>query len=176
MQFCTHVIYGYAGIHADTYEMQSLNQPLDYERRHFAQVTALKEKYPYVKFLLSVGGDRDLEKEEKYVKLLEAGVQSQRRFIESARDVVRRFNFDGLDLAFQMPRNKPRKVHSNAGSAWKSFKKLFTGDFIVDTDADTHKSQMTELIKELSSAFKANDLLLSLTVLPNVNSSCKSIH
>ncbi|XP_034474765.1 chitinase-like protein Idgf3 [Drosophila innubila] len=171
LQFCTHVIYGYAGIHPDTYEMQSLNQPLDYERRHFAQVTDLKETYPYVKFLLSVGGDRDLEQEEKYVKLLEAGVQSQRRFIESARDVVRRFNFDGLDLAFQLPRNKPRKVHSGTGAAWKSFKKLFTGDFIVDPNADTHKSQMTELIKELSSAFKANDLLLSLTVLPNVNSS-----
>ncbi|KAL7740234.1 hypothetical protein ACLKA6_002210 [Drosophila palustris] len=171
LQFCTHVIYGYAGIHPETYEMQSLNQPLDYERRHFAQVTALKDKYPYVKFLLSVGGDRDLEQEEKYVKLLEAGVQSQRRFIESARDVVRRFNFDGLDLAFQLPRNKPRKVHSDVGTAWKSFKKLFTGDFIVDPNADTHKAQMTELVKELSGAFKANDLLLSLTVLPNVNSS-----
>lgn len=171
LQFCTHVIYGYAGIHPDTYEMQSLNQPLDYERRHFAQVTALKDKYPYVKFLLSVGGDRDLEQEDKYVKLLEAGVQSQRRFIDSARDIVRRFNFDGLDLAFQLPRNKPRKVHSNVGSAWKSFKKLFTGDFIVDTNAETHKTQMTELVKELSNALKANDLLFSLTVLPNVNSS-----
>ncbi|ALC40013.1 Idgf3, partial [Drosophila busckii] len=174
LQFCTHVIYGYAGIHAETYELQSLNQPLDFERRHFSQVTALKEKYPYVKFLLSVGGDRDVVHDEKYINLLEAGAQSQRRFIESARDVVRRFNFDGLDLAFQLPRNKPRKVHSDVGMAWKSFKKLFTGDFVVDTNSEQHKTQMTELVRDLSSAFKANDLLVSLTVLPNVNSSCKS--
>ncbi|XP_002002217.2 chitinase-like protein Idgf3 [Drosophila mojavensis] len=171
LQFCTHVIYGYAGINPDTYEMKSLNQPLDFERRHFAQITALKEKYPYIKFLLSVGGDRDLEQEDKYVKLLEAGTQAQARFINSARDIIRRFNFDGLDLAFQLPRNKPRKVHSEAGMVWKSFKKFFTGDFIVDPDAETHKTQMTNLVKDLNTALKANDLLLSLTVLPNVNSS-----
>ncbi|XP_023163131.1 chitinase-like protein Idgf3 [Drosophila hydei] len=170
LQFCTHVIYGYAGINPDTYEMKSLNQPLDFERRHFAQITALKDKYPYIKFLLSVGGDRDLE-DDKYVRLLEAGAQAQTRFINSARDVVRRFNFDGLDLAFQLPRNKPRKHHSDAGMAWKSFKKFFTGDFIVDPNAEAHKGQMTNLIKDLNSALKANDLLLSLTVLPNVNSS-----
>ncbi|TDG45111.1 hypothetical protein AWZ03_008449 [Drosophila navojoa] len=171
LQFCTHVIYGYAGINPDTYEMKSLNQPLDFDRRHFAQITALKEKYPYIKFLLSVGGDRDLEQDDKYVKLLEAGTQAQERFINSAKDIIRRFNFDGLDLAFQLPRNKPRKVHSEAGMVWKSFKKFFTGDFIVDPDAETHKTQMTSLVMGLNSAFKANDLLLSLTVLPNVNSS-----
>lgn len=174
LQFCTHVIYGYAGINPDTYEMKSLNQPLDFERRHFAQITALKDKYPYIKFLLSVGGDRDLE-DDKYVRLLEAGAQAQTRFINSARDVVRRFNFDGLDLAFQLPRNKPRKHHSDAGMAWKSFKKFFTGDFIVDPNAEAHKGQMTNLIKDLNSALKANDLLFSLTVLPNVNSSCKFV-
>ncbi|XP_034099995.1 chitinase-like protein Idgf3 [Drosophila albomicans] len=171
LQFCTHVIYGYAGIHPETFEMQSINRPLDYDNRHFAQITQFKDKYPYVKFLLSVGGDRDTEFEEKYVKLLESGVQGQRRFIESARDLVRRFNFDGLDLAFELPRNKPRKVHSDVGMAWKSFKKFFTGDFVVDTNADTHKTQMTELVSQLSNSLKANDLLLSLTVLPNVNSS-----
>ncbi|EDW64410.1 chitinase-like protein Idgf3 [Drosophila virilis] len=171
LQFCTHVIYGYAGINPDTFELKSLNQALDYERRHFAQITAFKDKYPYIKFLLSVGGDRDVQQEEKYIQLLEAGSQAQTRFISSARDVVRRFNFDGLDLAFQLPRNKPRKVHSDVGMAWKSFKKFFTGDFIVDPDADTHKTQMTNFVKDLSSALKVNDLLLSLTILPNVNSS-----
>ncbi|EDV94177.1 chitinase-like protein Idgf3 [Drosophila grimshawi] len=171
LQFCTHVIYGYAGINPDTFELNSLNPRLDFERRHYAQITVLKEKYPYVKFLLSVGGDRDLEQEDKYIKLLESGLQGQKRFIDSARDVVRRFNFDGVDLAFQLPRNKPRKVHSDVGMAWKSFKKFFTGDFVVDTEAETHKEQLTGLVSNLNTALKANDLLLSLTVLPNVNST-----
>ncbi|KAH8404876.1 hypothetical protein KR222_007841 [Zaprionus bogoriensis] len=171
LQFCTHVIYGYVGIDSETFEVKSLNQPLDYQQRHLAAVTSYKDKFPYVKFLLSVGGDRDLEHEEKYLKLLEAGTQGQRRFIDSARDVVRRFNFDGLDLAFQLPRNKPRKVHSDVGMAWKSFKKFFTGDFIVDENAETHKTQMTDFVKDLSSSLRSSNLLLSLTVLPNVNSS-----
>ncbi|XP_037823630.1 chitinase-like protein Idgf3 [Lucilia sericata] len=55
--------------------------------------------------------------------------------------------------------------------AWKSTKKLFTGDFVVDKQADEHKQQLTELVKKLKTSFAENDLLLSLTVLPNVNSS-----
>ncbi|EDW90133.1 chitinase-like protein Idgf3 [Drosophila yakuba] len=171
LQFCTHLVYGYAGVNADNYEMQSINKRLDLEQRHLAQVSSLKERYPHIKFLLSVGGDADTNEGNQYIKLLESGQQGHRRFIESARDLVRRYNFDGLDLALQLPRNKPRKVHGDVGSAWKSFKKFFTGDFIVDTDSETHKGQVTALIKDLSAALKQNDLLLSLTVLPNVNSS-----
>ncbi|SPP79385.1 blast:Chitinase-like protein Idgf3 [Drosophila guanche] len=171
LQFCTHIVYGYAGVNADNSELQSINKRLDYEQRHLAQITALKDRYPHIKFLLSVGGDADQNEGNQYIKLLESGQQGHRRFIESARDVVRRFNFDGLDLALQLPRNKPRKVHGDVGSAWKSFKKFFTGDYIVDEDSETHKAQLTALIKDLSSAFKDNNLLLSLTVLPNVNSS-----
>ncbi|KAI8041948.1 hypothetical protein M5D96_003244 [Drosophila gunungcola] len=147
LQWCTHLIYGYAGVNADNFEMQSINKRLDLEQRHLAQVTSLKDRYPHIKFFLSVGGDADLN------------------------DGNQRYNFDGLDLALQLPRNKPRKVHGDVGSAWKSFKKFFTGDFIVDTESETHKGQLTSLIKDLNAALKQNDLLLSLTVLPNVNSS-----
>lgn len=173
LQFCTHLIYGYAGVNADNFELQSINKRLDFEQRHLAQVAQLKESYPHIKFLLSVGGDADTNEGNQYIHLLESGQQGHKRFIESARDIVRRFNFDGLDLAFQLPRNKPRKVHGDVGSAWKSFKKFFTGDFIVDQDSETHKAQMTGLIRDLSAAFQQNNLLVSLTVLPNVNSSCK---
>jgi len=173
LQFCTHLIYGYAGVNADNYEMQSINKRLDLEQRHLAQITSLKDRYPHIKFLLSVGGDADANDGNQYIKLLESGQQGHRRFIESARDLVRRYNFDGLDLALQLPRNKPRKVHGDVGSAWKSFKKFFTGDYIVDTESETHKGQVTALIKDLNAALKQNNLLLSLTVLPNVNSSCK---
>uniref|UniRef100_A0A0K8UBC0 Chitinase-like protein Idgf3 n=1 Tax=Bactrocera latifrons TaxID=174628 RepID=A0A0K8UBC0_BACLA len=171
LQFCTHVIYGYVGIKPETFQLMSLNENLDIQRRHFATVTALKEKYPHIKFLLSVGGDRDAGGHEKYINLLEAGRQKQTAFIDSARDFLRSYNFDGIDLALQLPRNKPRKVHSDAGAVWKSFKKFFTGDFIVDEKADEHKEELTDLIKDLKNTLRADNLLLSLTVLPNVNSS-----
>lgn len=173
LQFCTHLIYGYAGINPDTYQVSSINPQRDVQRRHFATITALKEKFPNVKFLLSVGGDRDGEGADKYIQLLEAGRQKQSAFIESARDLLRSYNFDGLDLAFQLPRNKPRKVHSDIGMAWKSFKKLFTGDFIVDPKSDEHKEQFTDLVNDLKAVLRPHNLMLSLTVLPNVNSSCK---
>ncbi|XP_004518571.1 chitinase-like protein Idgf3 [Ceratitis capitata] len=171
LQFCTHVIYGYVGINSDTFQLMSLNENLDIQRRHFATITALKEKFPYTKFLLSVGGDRDAGGHEKYISLLEAGRQKQTAFIESARDFLRSYNFDGLDLAFQLPRNKPRKVHSDVGAAWKSFKKFFTGDFIVDEKADEHKEEFTDLVRDLKNTLRVDNYLLSLTVLPNVNSS-----
>ena len=173
LDFCTHLIYGYVGLNADTFRLATLNHERDVKNKQFLKVTALKEKFPYVKFLLSVGGDRDVGESEKYIKLLESGVEKQQAFIESARSLVRSLDFDGLDLAFQLPRNKPRKVHTGAGMAWKSFKKVFSGDFVVDPQANEHKEQFTELVKNLKKSFNENDLLLSLTVLPNVNSSCK---
>lgn len=173
LQFCTHVIYGYVGIKPDTFQLMSLNENLDIQRRHFATITALKEKFPYIKFLLSVGGDRDVGGHEKYINLLEGGRQKQTAFIDSVRDFLRSYNFDGIDLAFQLPRNKPRKVHSDTGAVWKSFKKFFTGDFIVDEKANEHKEEFTDLVKDLKNTLRTDNLLLSLTVLPNVNSSCK---
>lgn len=175
LQFCTHLVYGYAGITADTYQLTSINKNLDIQRRNFANIANLKERYPHIKFLLSVGGDHDLENPEKYMNFLESGRAKQNAFIESARDLLRSYNFDGLDLAFQFPRNKPRKVHSDLGMAWKSFKKFFTKDFVVDPQAADHKEQFTDLVTDIKTAFQPYDLMLTLTVLPNTNSSCKSL-
>lgn len=86
LQFCTHLIYGYAGINSENFQLKSLNTQRDLQRRHFATVTDLKEKFPHIKFLLSVGGDKDFESPEKYVQLLEGGAEKHRTFAESARD------------------------------------------------------------------------------------------
>jgi len=83
------------------------------------------------------------------------------------------YGFDGLDLAYQFPKNKPRKVHGDLGLAWKSIKKLFTGDFIVDPHAALHKEQFTALVRDVKDSLRADGFLLSLTVLPNVNSTCR---
>ncbi|XP_067623341.1 chitinase-like protein Idgf3 [Eurosta solidaginis] len=171
LQFCDHIIYGGVGINPDTFQIMSLNENLDIQKRHFATITALKDKFPYAKFFLSVSGPFDQNTIDKYISLLEAGRKKQSAFIDSARDFLRRYNFDGLDLSFQLPRNKPRKVHSDVGSAWKSFKKFFTGDYVVDEKAEEHREEFTDLVKDLKSALSVEDKLLSLTVLPNVNSS-----
>ncbi|KAL7740232.1 hypothetical protein ACLKA6_002208 [Drosophila palustris] len=171
LQFCTHLVYGYAGIKPDTFELYSLNVDLD--MFHFKDITLLRTRFPQLKVLLSVGGDRDadLSESNKYIALLEANRTMQQNFIDSSMLMLRRNGFDGLDLAFQLPRNKPRKVHGTVGTYWKQFKKLFTGNFIVDPLADQHKGQFTDLVGNVRTAFQSANLMLTMTVLPNVNSS-----
>ncbi|XP_017105077.2 chitinase-like protein Idgf1 [Drosophila bipectinata] len=171
LEFCTHLVYGYAGMKAETYEMFSLNVDLD--MFHYKEITSLRQKFPHLKILLSVGGDHDVDEAHpnKYIEFLEANRTVQQNFIDSSMILLKRNGFDGLDLAFQFPKNKPRKVHGSFGSFWKKFKKLFTGDFVVDPQAEQHKSQFTDLVGNLKNAFRTANLMLSLTVLPNVNST-----
>lgn len=173
LEFCTHLVYGYAGLKAGTYELFSLNVDLDMFQ--YKEITSLHQKFPHLKILLSVGGDHDVDlaHPNKYIEILEANRTLQQNFIDSSMILLKRNGFDGLDLAFQFPKNKPRKVHGSIGSVWKKFKKLFTGDFVVDPQAEQHKSQFTDLVGNLKNAFRTANLMLTLTVLPNVNSTCK---
>ncbi|XP_023163128.2 chitinase-like protein Idgf2 [Drosophila hydei] len=173
LQFCSHLVYGYLGIRGDNYQAYSLNENLDIYKHQFSEVTAFKRKFPHLKVLLSVGGDHDIDVEHpnKYIELLEGEKVRQTAFIQSAYSLVKNYGFDGLDLAYQFPRNKPRKVHGELGSVWKSFKKLFTGDFIVDENAALHKEQFTAFVRDVKNSLRNDGFLLSLTVLPNVNST-----
>jgi len=173
LQFCTHLVYGFVGIKPDTYQAYSLHEDFDVNRHHYSEVTALKRKYAHLKILLSVGGDRDIDPEhpDKYMELLEGEKVKQTSFINSAYALVRSYGFDGLDLAFQFPKNKPRKVHGDVGSAWKKFKKIFTGDFVVDPKAEQHKEEFTTFVRDIRNALRPDGLILTLTVLPNVNST-----
>ncbi|KAH8272701.1 hypothetical protein KR026_004588 [Drosophila bipectinata] len=177
LQYCTHLIYGYAGINPSSNKLVSNNEKLDLDLGSslFRQVTSLKRKYPALKVLLSVGGDKDVVDPEnnKYLTLLESS-NARIPFINSAHSLVKTYGFDGLDLAWQFPKNKAKKVHGSIGKFWKGFKKIFTGDYIVDEKSEEHKEEFTALVRELKNAFRPDGYLLGLSVLPNVNSSRKS--
>lgn len=168
LQFCTHLVYGYAGITPDTYAIRSL-----IENDQYSEIILIKRRHPHLKVLLSVGGDKDNDPDHpnKYIELLEGGRVKQAAFINSTAVLLRSRGFDGLDLAFQFPKNKPRKVHSTVGRWWKKFKKFFTGDFVVDEKADEHKQQFTKFVGDVGNILRMQNLMLTLTVLPNVNSS-----
>ncbi|KAH8411425.1 hypothetical protein KR215_004338, partial [Drosophila sulfurigaster] len=174
LQFCTHLIYGFAGINPSSNKLVSNNEKLDLDIGSglFRSVTGLKKKYPALKVLLGVGFDKDGVEEEntKYLTLLESS-NARIPFINSAHSLVKTYGFDGLDLGWQFPKNKPKKVHSGIGSFWKGFKKIFTGDHIVDEKAEEHKEEFTALVRELRNAFRPDGYLLGVSVLPNVNSS-----
>lgn len=143
----------------------------------YRTVTRLKRKYPTLKVLLGLGGDKDIETGEdakdlpnKYLELLENPV-GRTHFIKTVYSLVKTYGFDGLDVAWQFPKNKPKKVHSGLGSVWKGFKKVFSGDHIVDEKSEEHKEQFTALLRDVKNEFRPDSLLLSTTVLPNVNST-----
>lgn len=166
-------MYGYAGLTRESFEISSLNVDLD--MFHFRQITEMKKLFPDLKIFLSLGGDYDNDEvdPQKYVHFLEGGKPLYDNFVQSSVTMLKNNGFDGLDLAFQFPRNKPRKVHGTLGTYWKKFKKLFTGNFIVDPDAEVHKEQFAEFVQNLRAAYSNANLSLALTVLPNVNSTCK---
>ena len=172
LSFCTHLLYGYAGIQPDTYKMVSLNENLDIDRAHanYRAITNFKSKFPALKVLLSVGGDADIEDTQKYNLLLESP-QARTAFVNSGVLLAEQHGFDGIDLAWQFPRTKPKKVRSTWGNIWHGIKTTF-GKTPVDDKEPEHREGFTALVREMKQALNVKpNMQLSITVLPNVNAS-----
>jgi len=75
LSYCTHLVYGYAGIDDDKFKAKSLDPKLDLPeskdvkggKGNFKAITALKKIYPSLTILLSVGGNADVEDPDKYL-------------------------------------------------------------------------------------------------------------
>lgn len=169
LSFCTHLVYGYADINEATHKAESSNPGLDLDqgKAHYRVITALKKKFPTLKVLLSVGGEH--ETKDKYLNLLESSV-GRIAFINSAYSLVKNYEFDGLDLAWDFPTVKPKKIR---GSVSSFFHKInpFSGDEVVDEKWEEHREEFTMLVRELKNSFRHDGYLLTTTVLPNVNAS-----
>lgn len=173
LQFCNYLIYGYATIDDQSYQLKPLNTSQSIHRDYYHLVTDLKKKFPHLRILLSIGGDRDPigngdATENKYLRLLE-DVSTRQEFVRSATNVLRAHGFDGLDLAWQFPKNHPKDVKNAFKRAWSTFKGWFTGPKVLDEKAAEHKEEFTSLVRELRSAFRQDGFFLTLTVLPHVD-------
>lgn len=153
----------------------------------YRMTTQLKRKFPGLKVLLGVGGDAQGDS-DKWLNLLEQST-SRISFINSAYDLLKTYDFDGLDLAFEFPKIKPKKIRSSAGkefaelfnnlsinlslgSIWHSFKTTIgVAGNPVDEKSEEHKEEFTALVRELKNSFRPEGYQLSVTILPNVNSS-----
>ena len=119
IQFCNYVVYGWAGIDPGTHKLKSLNENLDLEtgKGHYRLITQLKRRYPATKFLLGVGGNAD-SNSAAYLETLETN-EARTAFINSAYTLLKTYEFDGLDLAWQFPPNKPKKIRGTVGKCWR---------------------------------------------------------
>ncbi|KAJ8920739.1 hypothetical protein NQ315_004878 [Exocentrus adspersus] len=175
LQFCSHLVYGYAGINPDNNKLVPLNEQFDITQENYRHVTDLKRRFPGLRILLSVGGGNDVsgegsEKNMIYRTVIES-VDHRLAFINSAKDIVKHYGFDGLDLAWEFPETKPKKIHSSFKKFFINIKHKIVGESVVDENAEQHKEQFIALVRELRNSFRHDGLLLSLSVLPNVNST-----
>lgn len=175
LPFCTHLLYGFAGVNPENFKLRALDESLDLDsgKGQYRLATTLKRRYPNLKVLLSVGGYKDLAEEkpyEKYLTLLESP-GSRTAFVNSVYSTLKTYEFDGLDLAWQFPQNKPKRIRGWTGKVWHGFKKLFTGDSVLDPKAEEHREEFTALVRDLKNALVHDNFMLGLTVLPHVNES-----
>lgn len=80
--------------------------------------------------LLSVGGGADTAGEKtKYLTILEKP-ETRADFVNSAKQLLKQFNFDGLDLAWQFPAIKEKKDRGTLGAYLRTANKPgFLGAF-----------------------------------------------
>lgn len=67
LQYCTHLIYGYAAINENSFKLVPLNEQFDVIKNNYGHVTELKKKFPNLKVLLSVGGNEDVTGEDEEI-------------------------------------------------------------------------------------------------------------
>ena len=73
LSHCTHLIYGYAGINAETHEVIPLHPNIDTGAGYalYRLVPQLKKSFPNLKVYLSIGGTEDpYEGTHKYLTLV----------------------------------------------------------------------------------------------------------
>ncbi|KAF5279870.1 hypothetical protein FQA39_LY18215 [Lamprigera yunnana] len=171
LQFCTHLVYGFAGINSTSYAATPLSEQFDVTQNHFREVTNLKRRFPGLRVLLSIGGDHDEpEHAEKYTNLLES-IHTRATFIDTAEALVSTYGFDGIDLAWQFPKNKPKQIDDILSTTWNKLERTIASPTDVDPKHIEYKNQFSDLVRDLKNKFSPKGYLVAMSVLPNVNSS-----
>ncbi|XP_037818933.1 chitinase-like protein Idgf3 [Lucilia sericata] len=165
LSYCTHVIYSYVTI---TPDKLILTAQMPEKEQELANMQYFKNKYPNVKFLLSISGENNDKTTKSFLQLLEDR-QATKILIKSLMDVLIKYKFDGLSLDFPLPTVLPTKPRHT--KVWNFFISLFKiHHFDTDPKYMEHRDQLTILIQLLKAHFNERNLMLTLNVLPNVDS------
>jgi chitinase len=134
---CTHVIYSFAKVTGNSlapYEWNDLSEP--WMRGMYERTIDLKKQNPSLKVLLAVGG---WTHGSGPFSVMVNNPTSRAAFVQNAKKYIVQNKFDGLDLDWEYPGSRENSQPSD-------------------------KQAFTELCKELSAAFKPDNLLLTAAV------------
>lgn len=92
-------------------------------------------------------------------------------FVNSAHTLIKTYGFDGIDLAWEFPTTKPKKIRSKISSFFHKIKTAVAGESIKDDKVEEHREQFTALVREMKNVFRHDGLQVAVSVLPNVNNS-----
>ncbi|EEC01936.1 chitinase, putative [Ixodes scapularis] len=97
---CTHVNFAYAGVAPNTWELDSQVPRYDADKGLYKKFTAIKDDYPKLKTLLSVGG---WQHPNGVFSQMSSTPQNRQKFITSVLQWMKEYNLDGVDLAWPFP-------------------------------------------------------------------------
>lgn len=173
LSLCTHLIYGFAGITSDKFEVVSLNPNLDTGAgyAYYRLVPQLKKAFPDLKIYLSIGGNADPPEETHEYLVATETSEARSKFINSVVRLLNDYDFDGIDLAWQFPPVKVKKQRSGLVSFWHGVKKTFGYGKFKDEKEQEHRDGFTILVRDLKAQLRPKFKALTVSVLPHVNNS-----
>ena len=101
---CTHLIYSFAGLDTSKWAIKSLDTWMDLETDYglagFKKATDLRNKWRHLKVMIAIGGWN--EGSTKYSQMAKSR-KKRSKFVKSAVEFLKKYNFDGLDLDWEYP-------------------------------------------------------------------------
>ncbi|KAI4467427.1 chitinase [Holotrichia oblita] len=131
---CTHLILAFVLLDERDISVKLIGnwKDLASDDQGQSNITKLKEKYPHLKVLVSIGGWQDGS--IKYSKMA-ANPESRSSFVNNTLEFIRENNLDGLDLFWEYPTKRGGSLHD--------------------------KTNLVHLVKELRVAYDKHNLLLT---------------
>ncbi|CAG9819069.1 unnamed protein product [Phaedon cochleariae] len=141
-ELCTHINYGFAVLDSTTLTIKPHDSWADIDNEFYKKVTDYRSRG--IKVLIAIGGWND-SLGDKYSRLVN-DPRAIARFVANVLQFIEKWGFDGLDVDWEYP--KCWQVDCDKGPA-------------------SDKQGFSDLIRELSAAFKPRGLLLSSAVSPS---------
>lgn len=141
-KLCTHIVYNTAVLDPITLTIKMNDSSADIDNGFYKRVTDFKKKG--IPVLLAIGGYGDAM-DDKYSRLL-SNASARMQFVADTVEFIQKYDFDGLEF------------HAEYPACWRTSCSSYA--------QRNEKHRLTDLMRELSEAFKSHGFLLSVFVSP----------